>query len=88
MDPSTQTPWYSFLDEFGMAGQGFFDNAESLLLKYDFVASVPGLGLGLFAVHAQGRGRCGHFHAPPYISFVVLRTAQAGGRGNAFTSLG
>ena len=52
MDPSTQTPWYSFLDEFGMAGQGFFDNAESLLLKYDFVASVPGLGLGLFAVHA------------------------------------
>lgn len=49
-DETTQTPWYSFLDDFGMAGQGFFDNERSILLKYEYIASVPDLGLGLFAI--------------------------------------
>ena len=34
-----------------MAGQGFFDNIQSLILKYDYIASVPELGLGLFAIN-------------------------------------
>ena len=34
-----------------MSGQGFYDNERSLALKYEYIASVPGLGLGLFAVN-------------------------------------
>ena len=50
-DDATQTPWYSFLDDFGMPAQGFFDNERSLTLKYKYIASIPDLGLGLFALN-------------------------------------
>jgi hypothetical protein len=33
-----------------MSGQGFYDNVESITLKYKYLASVPGLGVGLFAL--------------------------------------
>jgi hypothetical protein len=50
-DETTQTPWFSFLDNFGMAGQAFYDNVRRLALKYKFLRSVDGIGVGLFAVN-------------------------------------
>ena len=49
-DEASQTPWFSFLDDWGLSGQGFYDDVRSLTLKYQYLRSVPGLGLGVFAL--------------------------------------
>jgi hypothetical protein len=36
-DPITSTPWYAFMDEWGMWGQGFYDDPQSLAIKYAWV---------------------------------------------------
>jgi len=51
-DPVSGTPWYSFQGEDGWV-QGWFDDAESLRAKYDFVQSR---GLGGIAIFPMAYG--------------------------------
>ena len=43
---------YKFSDQWGMWGQGFYDDVESLTLKYNWVKAQPsGMGIGVFAIN-------------------------------------
>jgi spore germination protein YaaH len=51
-DPVSRTPWYSFEDDDGWV-QGWFDDAESIRAKYDFVRAR---GLGGVAIFPMAYG--------------------------------
>ena len=47
-DAETQTPFYAYCKEWGGSVgwvQGFYDDQQSLALKYEFICSVPGVAI-------------------------------------------
>ena len=53
-DETTQTPFYAYRKEWGGSVgwvQGFYDDEQSLALKYEFIRSVPGAGVAIWAIN-------------------------------------
>ena len=53
-DETTQTPFYAYRKEWGGSVgwvQGFYDDEQSLALKYAFIRSVPGAGVAIWAIN-------------------------------------
>ena len=53
-DATTHTPFYAYRKEWGGSVgwvQGFYDDEQSLALKYDFIRSVPRAGVAIWAIN-------------------------------------